>query len=80
MKLDRNSLLTPDYVTCELLKVPVKTLALPRSSVEGAPLTTLIKRVPYPPDLLQQWSRRAKSSRAVDRPSGSVSQVWVYPT
>lgn len=55
MKLDCNSLLTPDYVACELLKISEKTLANWRSSGEGPPFTKVGKRVLYPSDLLEQW-------------------------
>jgi len=63
MNLDRDSLLTPDYVACELLKVSEKTQANWRSSGAGPPFTKVGKRVLYPSELLEQWLH-VRTSRA----------------
>src|SRR3712207_4307371 len=58
MTLIRDSLLTPQCVADEVLKVFEKTLANWRSAGNRPPFTNVGKRILYPSNLLSEWLNR----------------------
>lgn len=65
---DKHTLLTPDFVAQDVLKISEKTLANWRGIKTGPPFTKVGRKVLYPADLLLQWL----ASRTDIQASGEV--------